>query len=208
MERRKQKTKRKAEKRKLKAENRKQTTDYRKQKMENRKRKIEKKTENVKQKTETRRTENGKRKTENGKQKITNRKWKTENSRRCEWRDMQSNSKGEWRALTSCLPTRWRRPLPSPSLLAPLPIPNLSRGENRALHNAPIPNTAPSTVRRIRPLPTFFAPRPFLYKAFYSGVGGGGGAGGGEGLDTGCNAPEQFRCAHNLTLAFSVALSM
>ena len=110
------------------------------------------------------------------------------------------------------LPARWWRPFPSSSLpIPPLPspIPNLSRGENRALHNAPIPNTAPSTVRRIRPLPTFFAPRPFLYKAFYSGVGGGGGgAGGGEGLDTGCNAPEQFRCAHNLTLAFWVALSM
>ena len=72
----------------------------------------------------------------------------------------------------------------------PLPIPNLSRGENRALHNARILSTAPFTVRRIRPLPTFFAPRPFLYKAFYSGVGGGGGAGGG--LDTGCNTPEQF----------------
>ena len=44
----------------------------------------------------------------------------------------ESHSKGGCRALTGCLqdlPARWWPPLP-------LPIPNLSRGENRALHNA------------------------------------------------------------------------
>ena len=71
-------------------------------------------------------------------------------------------------------------PLPLPSLICravKIGHCTMRLGENRALHNA---HPQYSTIRRIRPLPTFFATRPFLYKAFYNGVGGGGGAGGGR----------------------------
>ena len=62
-----------------------------------------------------------------------------------------------------------------------VPIPNLSRGENLALQHRRIigavriaHNPRHGIVRRIRPLPRFFA--AFLYKAFYNGVGGGAGS--------------------------------
>ena len=64
-----------------------------------------------------------------------------------------------------------------------VPIPNLSSGENLALQHRRIigavriaHNPRHGIVRRIRPLPRFFAARAFLYKAFYNGVGGGAGS--------------------------------
>ena len=67
-----------------------------------------------------------------------------------------------------------------PSSPSQVPIPNLSRGENLALQHRRIigavriaHNPRHGIVRRIRPLPRFFA--AFLYKAFYNGVGGGAG---------------------------------
>ena len=70
-----------------------------------------------------------------------------------------------------------------PSSPSQVPIPNLSRGENLALQHRRIigavriaHNPRYGIVRRIRPLPRFFAARPFLYKAFYNGVGGGAGS--------------------------------
>ena len=68
-----------------------------------------------------------------------------------------------------------------PSSPSQVPIPNLSRGENLALQHRRIigavriaHNPRYGIVRRIRPLPRFFA--AFLYKAFYNGVGGGAGS--------------------------------